>query len=134
MLGDINGDGYANDRAFVFDPASPTTDPAVADGIRSLLANGSPSARDCLSKQLGTVANRSSCEGPWYTTATGNTVSARFNDYTVEVVQKIGADSFVGGHGVLLGKTKNSSSTCAGFACSLWYIDANPQDINQVDT
>ena len=73
------------------------------------------------------------CEGPWYTSATGNTVGSRFNDYTVEVVQKIGADSFVGGHGVLLGKTKNSSSTCSSFACSLWYIDANPQDINQVD-
>ena len=59
--------------------------------------------------------------------------AARFNDYTVEVVQKIGADSFVGGHGVLLGKTKNSSSNCAGFALQPRYIDANPQDINQVD-
>jgi M6 family metalloprotease-like protein len=73
------------------------------------------------------------CEGPWYTSATGNTVGQRFNDYTVEVVQQIGSDSFTGGSGVLLGKTKNNSSSCGSFNCALWYIDANPQDIDQVD-
>jgi hypothetical protein len=49
------------------------------------------------------------CEGPWYTTATGSTVTARFNDYTLEVVQQIGSDSFTPGHGVLNCKTKNGS-------------------------
>ena len=73
------------------------------------------------------------CEGPWYTSATGTTVGARFNDYTVEVVQQIGSDSFSPGHGVLLGKTKTGSSTCGSFNCFVWYIDSNPQDINQVD-
>ena len=37
---------------------------------------------------------------------TGNTVDARFNNYTMEVVQQIGSDSFSPGHGVLIGKTK----------------------------
>jgi len=73
------------------------------------------------------------CEGPWYTTATGNTVTAGFNDYTMEVVQQIGSDSFSPGHGVLIGKSKNSNSSCGTFSCFVWYVDANPQDINQVD-
>jgi M6 family metalloprotease-like protein len=73
------------------------------------------------------------CEGPWYTSATGTGVSQRFNDYTMEVVQQIGSDSFSPGHGVLIGKSKNGSSSCGSFNCFVWYIDSNPQDINQVD-
>ena len=33
VRGDMNGDGYSNDRAFIFDPAA-TTDPALANGMR----------------------------------------------------------------------------------------------------
>jgi hypothetical protein len=73
------------------------------------------------------------CEGPWYTSATGTTVTRGFDDYTVEVVQQIGSDSFVGGSGVLLGKNKTQNSSCGSFNCQTWYIDANPQDINQID-
>jgi hypothetical protein len=62
--GDVNGDGYANDRAFIPDP-SKTDDPALASGISSLLAHGSSSARDCLQMQLNQLAARNSCEGPW---------------------------------------------------------------------
>ena len=52
----------------------------------------------------------------------------------MEVVQQIGSDSFVPGHGVLIGKTKTTSgNNCGSFNCFLWYIDANPQDIDQVD-
>ena len=43
----------------------------------------------------------------WRTTATGTTSPASFNDYTMEVVQQIGSDSFDPGHGVLISKTKN---------------------------
>lgn len=64
--GDVNGDGYANDRAFVFDP-SHATDAAVATGTRALLASGDSRVRDCLSTQLGKAAGRNSCEGPWTT-------------------------------------------------------------------
>jgi Carboxypeptidase regulatory-like domain len=69
VAGDINGDGSSNDRAFIFDP-SRTTDTAVARGLRDLLSGGSGSARDCLTRQLGTIAGRNSCVGPW--TATFN--------------------------------------------------------------
>ena len=73
------------------------------------------------------------CEGPWYTTATGTAVTPGFNDYTMEVVQQIGSDSYSPGHGVLIGKSKNANSSCGTFNCFVWYIDSNPQDINQVD-
>ncbi|MDB4873923.1 MAG: hypothetical protein JWM41_369 [Gemmatimonadetes bacterium] len=68
VSGDVNGDGYANDRAFIFDPAH-TTDSSLAANMRSLLANGSRSARDCLSRQLGRFAGRNSCVGPWMPSA-----------------------------------------------------------------
>jgi len=68
VAGDINGDGYSNDRAFVFDPAS-AADAAIADGMQSLLDGGSSAARDCLRRQLGAVAARNSCEGPWSSSA-----------------------------------------------------------------
>jgi hypothetical protein len=61
---DVNGDGARNDRAFVFDPVS-TGDAAVATGIQSLLATAPPGIRDCLESQLGVVAARNSCHGPW---------------------------------------------------------------------
>ena len=65
--GDINGDGRNNDRAFVFDPATAAAagDSAVANGMTRLLANASPRSRDCLLSQMGKVASRSSCMGPW---------------------------------------------------------------------
>lgn len=61
---DINGDGARNDRAFIFDPAT-TTDPAVAAAMRQLLDGSSGRIRDCLESQLGQVAGRNSCRGPW---------------------------------------------------------------------
>ena len=64
IAGDINGDGYANDRAFVFAPNA-ATDSATGAGMRALLANGTPAARDCLEKQLGRLAERGSCHAPW---------------------------------------------------------------------
>jgi hypothetical protein len=67
IAGDINGDGYLNDRAFVFDPAR-TADTAVAAGMRSLLASGAPAAKACLMKQLQRLASRATCQAPWVTT------------------------------------------------------------------
>src|SRR5262249_23295046 len=66
VSGDVNGDGYNNDRAFIYNPAT-ATDTTVAAGMKSLLANGPSSVRNCLNKQLGTIAGRNSCEGPWTT-------------------------------------------------------------------
>jgi hypothetical protein len=63
VAGDVNGDGRANDRAFVLDPA--TADAGVAGGMRSLLASAPGGARRCLARQLGRAAERNSCTGPW---------------------------------------------------------------------
>jgi M6 family metalloprotease-like protein len=51
-----------------------------------------------------------------------------FNNYTVEVVDRMGADSFTPDSGVLLSKTKDQDR-----APFQWVIDANPQDIEMVD-
>ena len=68
VAGDVNGDGYLNDRAFVFDP-SRTADTALATAMRSLLTSGAPAARNCLSKELNQLATRATCQAPWVTTA-----------------------------------------------------------------
>ena len=82
VVGDINGDGYSNDRAFVFDPAA-TADPAVAAGMQAVLGNGS--AAECLRRQLGRVAARNSCEGPWSTQAN---LTFSFNPIKVRLPQR----------------------------------------------
>ena len=69
VAGDINGDGASNDRAFVFDPSA-AADTGFARGLRDLMDHGSGSARDCLRRQINTIAGRNSCVGPW--TATFN--------------------------------------------------------------
>ena len=51
-----------------------------------------------------------------------------YNNYTVEVVDRMGADSFTPDSGVLLAKTKNEDR--APFE---WVVDANPQDIDMTD-
>lgn len=63
VSGDINADGAANDRAFVFSAAA--ADPAVASGMARLLAGSGGRVRACLERQLGQVAGRNSCSGPW---------------------------------------------------------------------
>ena len=51
-----------------------------------------------------------------------------YNNYTVEVVDRMGTDSFTPDSGVLLAKTKDQDR--APFE---WVIDANPQDIGMTD-
>ncbi len=73
VAGDINGDGYNNDRAFVF----PTTGTdslttAVATGMTSLLSSASASVRSCLTGQTSQIASRNSCKGPWSSNASLN--------------------------------------------------------------
>lgn len=62
---DINGDGYANDRAYVYGPGMSSIDPALANGMGALLRDGSRVARSCLQRQVGALAARNSCQGPW---------------------------------------------------------------------
>ncbi|MEP6765905.1 MAG: hypothetical protein ABJB66_16440, partial [Gemmatimonadaceae bacterium] len=68
---DINGDGRANDRAFVFDLAN-VNDVALRDGISALLNSGPRAVRQCLQRQMNHVAQRNSCEGPWTSSASLN--------------------------------------------------------------
>ena len=84
VAGDVNGDGYQNDRAFIFNPTA-TTDTALASGMRSLLATGSGSARECLESQLGHIAARNSCQSPWFTTAN---LTFSFNPVKVRMPQR----------------------------------------------
>ncbi|XVU22920.1 M6 family metalloprotease domain-containing protein [Actinoplanes sp. CA-054009] len=51
-----------------------------------------------------------------------------YDNYTLEVVDRMGFDSFTPDSGVLLAKTKNQDA-----APFIWTIDANPQDIDKVD-
>ncbi len=64
VLGDINGDGVSNDRAFIFDPRA-TADTAVANAMDRLLENVPGRIRDCLERQFGQIAQRNSCRNGW---------------------------------------------------------------------
>jgi hypothetical protein len=52
----------------VFDPTK-ASDATVSGAMSELLRGGSPAARSCLAKQVGRIAGRSSCEGPWTSSA-----------------------------------------------------------------
>ena len=59
-----------------------------------------------------------------------------YNFYSIEVVQRIGYDSFCPDNGVLLAKNKDKEGRNGGpnqFNCFNWVIDAHPEDINMVD-
>ena len=57
VAGDINGDGRANDRAFIPGDNSPA--------LSSLLSSAPRAVATCLAAQRGEIAGRNSCEGPW---------------------------------------------------------------------
>ena len=52
-----------------------------------------------------------------------------YNNYNLEVVDRMGADSFCPDSGVMISKTKNSDAVQP----FQWVIDANPQDAHVVD-
>lgn len=84
VTGDVNGDGYNNDRAFVFSPTS-APDPGIAADMQSLISSASGRVRDCLRSQLGQVATRNSCTGPWTHSAN---LSVSFNPIKVRMPQR----------------------------------------------
>lgn len=87
ISGDVNGDSYGNDRAFIYDPndASGTTDPIVTSGIQNLLDNGTRETQACLRAQLGKLAGRNSCTGPWTLNANLN---ISFNSLNIGLPQR----------------------------------------------
>src|SRR5699024_4115972 len=50
------------------------------------------------------------------------------DNYTIEVIDRVGFDSFTPDSGVLMAKTKDSEA-----APNIWVIDSHPEDIAQVD-
>ena len=60
-----------------------------------------------------------------------------YGSYTMEVVQRIGYDSFTPDNGVLIAKNKDTlqgqNGGPNGFNSYIWVIDAHPEDINVVD-
>jgi len=68
----------------VIDPAS-ASDPALAGAMRSLLESGSGPAKECLRSQLGAIAARNSCTGPWTSNAN---LSISFNPLKVRLPQR----------------------------------------------
>jgi M6 family metalloprotease-like protein len=56
-----------------------------------------------------------------------NRVGGSYLHYRLEVVDRVGNDSFAPGHGVLLSKSRNSSTP------RVWLIDPHPEDIGMID-
>ncbi len=61
---------------------------------------------------------------------TGDTA---YNFYSIEVVQRIGYDSFTPDNGVLISKNLDEEMRGRGFHPFTWVIDAHPEDIKMVD-
>jgi hypothetical protein len=56
-----------------------------------------------------------------------------YNFYSVEVVQRIGYDSFTPDNGVLISKNLDQEQRARGFHPFTYVIDAHPEDIHMVD-
>jgi hypothetical protein len=84
VQGDVNGDGYSNDRAFIFSPVA-STDSDIRTGMQELLATAPDRVRDCLTSQTGQLAERNSCSGPWTHSAN---LSISFNPLKVRMPQR----------------------------------------------
>jgi hypothetical protein len=63
-------------------------------------------------------------EGDWR----NDMLSGGYDNYTIEVIDRIGADSFATESGVLVAKTKDAER-----APFIWVVDSHPEDINVVD-
>jgi len=74
VAGDVNGDGYGNDRAFIYGgaPAADSATNATINGMTQLLASANGAVKACLTNQLGRIASRNSCRGPWSSNASLN--------------------------------------------------------------
>ena len=72
--GDVNGDGYFNDRAFVpvHGNVPDTGGGTIEEEMARLVDGVSAAARQCLAGQMGRIAARNSCRGPWSSTASLN--------------------------------------------------------------
>jgi len=60
---DVNGDGVANDRAYI--PRAGDGDTVLRAGLQSILSSVPTAIRRCLATAGGQIAARNSCRGPW---------------------------------------------------------------------
>ncbi len=81
IAGDVNGDGYLNDRAFIFDPA---TVPAM----RALLDGASAATRRCLQNQLRQLSALGSCQAPW---SANGALALKFNPAKIGLPKRLTA-------------------------------------------
>jgi hypothetical protein len=63
--GDINGDGLANDRAFI--PGSSAANSPLASQLAALIEGAPTFVQHCLLGQANRIAAQNSCRGPWQT-------------------------------------------------------------------
>ncbi len=63
----------------------------------------------------------------------GVNLQTGWDDYTLEVVDRMGFDSFNPDSGVIIAKNKPRGTNTCGYSCFNWVIDANPDDIGLVD-
>jgi len=56
-----------------------------------------------------------------------------WDQYSLEVVDRMGFDSFTPDSGVIIAKNKTTESNTCGYNCFNWVIDAKPADIGLVD-
>ncbi len=124
----LNRNGLAASGLVVADITGRDVDPGTGlSGIDIKLDGTSPTDKTppcTYTNILPSGENDWTCAGP-----------SNYNDFTVEVVQKVGIESFQADQGVLITKTKTSASSCgmSGYSCYQWVIDAHPEDINIVD-
>jgi M6 family metalloprotease-like protein len=74
------------------------------------------------------LATNPDCPRPFRTQQGQQVAGLPYNNYTVEIAQRIGADSFTPDTGALISLTKNQDTPPF-----VWIIDAHPEDIQMVD-
>src|SRR5262249_55892442 len=123
----LNRDGLAQSGMAVADVTAREIAPTGGEisGVQITLNGTRDNEPPCV------VAPKPSCDGG--TPNAHGDITRKYKHHTMEVVQQIGSDSFDPGHGVLISKTKNASSSCGSYSCFVWVIDSHPEDINRVD-
>jgi M6 family metalloprotease-like protein len=116
-----------NEVLFLEREALALTGPVFADVWAREIPLGPGTGRDGLHGLLITMATGDktpacSVQDDWRCDGGG------FENYTLEVVDRMGSDSFTPDHGVLLAKNKSVE-----LAPWKWVVDAHPEDIDRVD-
>ena len=126
----LNRDGLKTSGMAVADVTARETAPTGGEisGVNIALDGTGDNEAPCYINGVLTTPN---CDGVSRNAA--GVVGNKWNNYTLEVVQQIGSDSYDPGHGVLISKTKNANSSCGSFSCFVWVVDSHPEDINKVD-